>query len=72
MEDIQKINKQLGELPYLSPAKISEILEGFKKLGVMEFPDYSNAADFSKQIEQASNLKSEGVKYNVSTSTTKD
>ncbi len=60
---------ELRQFKYLSQPQIDEILNTFKLLGMDKFEPYPGAQEFSRQIEQASNLQSEGIEYSVSTST---
>lgn len=60
---------ELRKFKYLTQPQIAEIMETFRLLGLSEFEPYQGSYDFTKQIEQASNLQSCGIEYTVSTST---
>ena len=63
---------ELRELKYLTQPQIDEILGTFRLLGMNKFGPYPGADEFTKRIEQASSLRSDGIEYSVSTSTSED
>ncbi len=67
---MNRTEKELHEFNYLEERKVREILDTFKLLEIDDFGPYKGAMEFTKDMEPASNLHSQGIEYCVSTSST--
>ncbi len=61
-------------MDYLTTNEVQEIVQGFELLQISTLPQYANPYQFSKDLQRATNLQFEGVRFftSGSTSPTKD
>jgi hypothetical protein len=70
MDDNQNNSpKKSVEFNYMSVEQDKQIKEGFELLRLQSFPSYVNPYQFSRDLQKASNLQFEGIKFFTSGST---
>jgi hypothetical protein len=68
MKTDQTKESSLESFPYLTQADRDRIMDGFKVLGITKQQKYTNAYEFSKNMDQVSLLRSEGIQYSLTSS----
>ena len=64
-----KTSKPKKTSSYISEEYRKKVRKGFEQLGIHEFVEYTDALRFSDSIEKVSILRSEGLKYSISSTT---